>query len=359
MKARRVVTVVGAHAEGEVGRVITGGVLPPPGESVLAQQQWLEKHGDSLRKFLLYEPRGGAFTHVNLVVPAKHPDADVGFIIMEPDNYVPMSGSNCICTATVLLETGMIQMREPVTELILEAPGGLVPVVAECRDNKVHRVKLTNVPSFAVLLDTEIDLPGHGKIGLDIAYGGAFFAIVDARRFGFKIVREEARRLVEVGEAIKAAVNEQLSVVHPENSAINEVVFTEFVLPIEKINGETTGRNTVVISPGKLDRSPCGTGTCARLAVLHARGLIDVGEGFVSRSVIGSRFDARIEEATKLKDGTPAILPSIAGRAWITGFHQYLLDPYDPWPEGYTMGDTWYRTLDGGAETWDADGNGK
>ena len=349
MRARRVISVVGAHAEGEVGRVITGGVLPPPGDTVLAQQQWLERYGDGLRKFLLYEPRGGAFTHANLIVPAKHPEADTGFIIMEPGNYVPMSGSNCICTATVLLETGILHMREPVTELTLEAPGGLVPVVAECRDDKVHRVKFTNVPCFVAMLDAEVDVPGHGRIILDIAYGGAFFAIVDARRFGFKIVRDEARRLVEVGEAVKAAVREQHSVVHPEDPAINEVVFTEFVLPIEEIDGEATGRNTVVISPGKLDRSPCGTGTCARLAVLHARGLSGVGEGFVSRSVIGSRFDARIEAVTNLKDGTAAIVPSIAGRAWITGFHQYLLDPNDPWPEGYTVSDTWYRTLDGGA----------
>ncbi len=346
MRAERVITVVGAHAAGEVGRVITGGVLPPPGDTVLAQQQWLARNGDSLRKFLLYEPRGGAFTHANLVVPAKHPDADVGFIIMEPANYVPMSGSNCICTVTVLLETGMLPMREPVTELTLEAPGGLVPVIAECRDGRVRSVRLTNVPCFAALLDAEVDVPGYGKITLDVAYGGAFFALVDARRFGFDIVRDEARRLVELGEAIKEAARRQLSVTHPENPDIREIVFTEFTLPIEDIDGEATGRNTVVISPGKLDRSPCGTGTCARLAVLHARGDIRVGQGFVSRSVLDSRFDGRIEAETVLSDGTPAILPSIAGRAWITGYHNYVLDPEDPWPQGYTLGDTWYRTLD-------------
>jgi proline racemase len=350
MKARRVVTVVGAHAEGEVGRVITGGVLPPPGDTVLAQQQWLERHGDDLRKFLLYEPRGGAFTHANLVVPAKHPEADAGFIIMEPGNYVPMSGSNCICTATVLLETGMLPMSEPETRLILEAPGGLVPVVAECRDGRVERIRLTNVPCYAALLDAEIEVPGVGPVTLDVAYGGAFFAIVDATRFGFAIAREEARRLVELGETIKAAAQAQLSVAHPESPSIDEIVFTEFTLPLETVGGELAGRNTVVISPGKLDRSPCGTGTCARLTVLHARGRLGVGEGFVSRSVIGSRFDARVEAETTLADGTRAILPSIAGRAWITGFHDYVLDPEDPWPEGYTLGDTWYRALDGGPE---------
>jgi proline racemase len=265
MRAQRVITVVGAHAAGEVGRVITGGVLPPPGESVLAQQQWLAQHGDDLRRFLLYEPRGGAFTHANLVVPATHPDADAGFIIMEPENYVPMSGSNCICTVTVLLETGMLPIREPVTELTLEAPGGLVPVVADCRDGQVLSVRLTNVPSFAALLDAEIDVPGHGKVTLDVAYGGAFFAIVDARRFGFDITRAEARRLVELGETIKEA--------------------------------------------------------------------------------------GRVEAAATLSDGTPAILPSIAGRAWITGYHSYVLHPEDPWPQGYTLGDTWYRVLEPGNAT--------
>jgi proline racemase len=192
-----------------------------------------------------------------------------------------------------------------------------------------------------------VEVPGYGKVPLDVAYGGAFFAIADARRFGFRIVREEARRLVEMGERIKEAAREQLSIVHPENPAIKEIVFTEFVLPIEEVDGVPTGRNTVVISPGKLDRSPCGTGTCARLAVMHARKQICVGEGFVSCSVIDSRFDGRIEGITTLRDGTPAILPSIAGRAWITGFHQYVLDPEDPWPEGYTLGDTWYRAIDG------------
>jgi proline racemase len=345
MKAQRVITVVGAHAEGEVGRVITGGVLPPPGDSVFAQQQWLAAKGDALRKFLLYEPRGGAFTHANLVVPAKHPEADAGFIIMEPDNYPPMSGSNCICTATVLLETGMLPMKEPETRLTLETPGGLVPVTAQCRDGRVERVQLINVPCFAALLDADINVEGVGRLTVDVGYGGAFFVIVDARPFGFRIVAEEARRLVELGETIKAAARAQLKVAHPENPAINEIIFTEFTLPIETVDGEANGRNTVVISPGKLDRSPCGTGTCARLAVMHAKCELKAGEGFASRSVISSRFDGKIEAETKLKDGTPAILPSIAGRAWITGYHHYVLDPEDPWPEGYTLSDTWYRAM--------------
>lgn len=348
MKSSRTLNVVSAHAEGEVGRVITGGVLPPPAGSLYEQSLHLARNADWLRKFLLYEPRGGAFCHANLVVPPKSPEADAGFIIMEPEDYPAMSGSNCMCVTTVLLETGMLPMQEPETRLTLETPGGLVPVVAECRDGRCVRVRLTNVPCYAAILDAEIDVPGHGKVTVDVGYGGAFFVIVDAAQFGFSIVKDEARRLVEMGEAIKLAAREQLKPQHPDmpDPEFNHLGFTEFTLPVEEIDGVKTGRNTVVISPGKLDRSPCGTGTAARLAVLHANGEIATGEDYVSHSVIGSRFDARVESETTLSDGTKAILPSIAGRAWITGFHNYVLDPEDPFPEGYTISDTWFKALD-------------
>ncbi len=346
MRAKRLITAIDAHAEGEVGRVITGGVVPPPGDTVYEQQQWLEQNDDGLRKFLLYEPRGGAFTHANLVVPPKHEKADAGFIIMEPGNYVPMSGSNCICTATVLLETGMLPMREPETRLTLETPGGLVEVLARCEEGRVKSVTLTNVPSFAAHLDAEIEVPGLGLMRVDVAYGGAFFVLVEAAPLGFEIRPPEARRLVELGEAIKEAARAQLAVRHPEIASQDEIVFTEFTLPIETRDGEPSGRNTVVISPGKLDRSPCGTGTSARLAAMFAKGEIAEGEGFVSRSIIDSRFDGRVVAARSLSDGTTAIDTTIAGRAWISGIHQYVLAPDDPWPTGYTLSDTWYRALD-------------
>jgi proline racemase len=345
MRARRIITVIGAHAEGEVGKVITGGVLPPPGRSVREQQQWLMHHDDGLRKFLLYEPRGGAFTHANLVVPAKDARADAGFIIMEPDDYPPMSGSNCICVATVLLETGMLAMQEPLTRVTLETPGGLVPVEASCKDGRVERVTLTNVPSYAAALDVSLEVPGYGRIRVDVGYGGAYFVIADAQDFGFQLVPDEARALVETGELVKAAAREQIGVQHPEIREFNKIAFTEFTLPIVNEDNERRGRNTVVISPGKLDRSPCGTGTCARLAVMHAKSENKTGEGFVSLSVIGSRFEGRVAAETTLKDGTPAILPTISGRAWISGTHSYVLHPDDPWPEGYTLSDTWYRAL--------------
>ena len=345
MKWSRSITVVGAHAEGEVGRVVTGGVLPPPGDTLFAQREYLRTEDDGLRKFLLFEPRGGAFCHANLIVPPKDPRAQAGFIIMEATDYPPMSGSNTMCVVTVLLETGMIEMVEPETRLTLESPGGLVEAVAVCRDGKCESVAVTNVPCFVFKLDALVEVAGQGSLSVDIAYGGAFFAIVDSGAMGFALNRSEARELVEMGEIIKAAVVEQHPVVHPENSDIHTVTFTEFAAPHElDAEGRKSGRNAVVISPGKIDRSPCGTGSSARLAVLHARGDIAVGETFLSRSLIDTEFRCRIVDTTVV-GGRPAVLPEIAGRAWITGRHEYGLDPTDPFPEGYTLSDTWYRAL--------------
>lgn len=341
----RAITVVGAHAEGEVGRVVTGGVLAPPGETLLEQQRHLARHEDGLRKLLLYEPRGGAFTHANLVVPARDPRAQAGFIIMEPDDYPPMSGSNSMCVATALLETGMVAMGEPRTQMVLETPGGLVEVDAECREGRCERVTVTNVPCFATHLDHPLNVEGLGELRVDVAYGGAFFVIVDAGPLGFEIVRSEARALVEAGERIKQAAQARIEVAHPEIPGLDRIAFTEFTLPVREENGTRVGRNTVVISPGKLDRSPCGTGTSARLAALHAKGEIGAGERLVSRSVIGSEFAAEIAGTTAVGNRA-AIVPRISGRAWITGFHTYVLDPRDPFPEGYTLSDTWYRALD-------------
>lgn len=343
-KFARRIEVVGAHAEGEVGRVIVGGVAPPPGDTLHDQRVWLRDHGDGLRKMLLFEPRGGAFTHANLLVPPLSKEADAAFIIMEPDDYPPMSGSNCICVTTVLLETGRIEMKEPETRLTLETPGGLVRVVAACADGKCRRVRFANVASFAPLLDRTITVDGLGEVRCDISYGGAFFILVDADEFGFKLVAEEARALVELGERIKAAAAAQITIAHPDNADINALAFTQFTGPLRRQAGRTIARNAVVISPGKIDRSPCGTGTSARLAVLQARGILGEGDPYVNESLIGSRFDAGIEALTTVGP-YPAIVPWVSGRAWITGFHDYVLDPDDPFPEGYTLSDTWYRTL--------------
>ena len=345
MKTSRNVTVVGCHAEGEVGRVVTSGVLPPPGDSLFEMKRFLETEADDLRKFLLYEPRGGVFVHTNLVVPSKHPEAAAGFIIMEPTDYPPMSGSNSMCVVTVLLETGMLPMEEPETRLTLETPGGLIRVRAQCRDGRCERVRVENVPSFLAKRDIRVEVEGLDTVAGDIAYGGAFFVIVDAGALGFSVTPDEARDIVRVAERIKAAAAAQHPVAHPENPEIHTVTFTQMAMPVETgADGTKSGRNAVVLSPGKIDRSPCGTGTSARLAALQAKGEIGLGERYVSRSIIGSEFHAETLRAVDV-GGLPGLATAISGRAWITGLHQYMLDPTDPFPTGYTLSDTWYRAL--------------
>ena len=341
MRASKVIHVVSAHAEGEVGDVIVGGVAPPPGETLWEQSRFIANDGQ-LRNFVLNEPRGGVFRHVNLLVPSKHPQAQMGFIIMEPEDTPPMSGSNSLCVATVLLETGVLAMHEPETRLVLEAPGGLIEAVASCRDGRVERVRVTNVPSFVDRLDAIVEVEGLGTLTVDTAYGGDSFAIVDARALGFSLTAHEARDIAVTGVRITRAANEQLGFTHPANPEWSHVSFCQMAAPVEVRDGVKTGRNAVAIRPGKIDRSPCGTGCSARLAVLHARGELAPGEPFVGLSPIDSRFDCCIESLARV-GGRDAVVPSLGGRAWITGTHQHTLDPDDPWPEGYRLSDTWPR----------------
>ena len=341
MQASKVIHVVSCHAEGEVGDVIVGGVVPPPGDTLWEQSRWIAEDG-GLRNFVLNEPRGGVFRHVNLLVPPKDPSAAMGWIIMEPEDTPPMSGSNAICVATVLLETGILPMTEPETRIVLEAPGGLVEITAECSGGKAERITLLNVPSFAARLDAKLEVAGLGTLTVHTAYGGDSFVMADAAALGFAIAPDEAREIAETGMRITEAANEQLGFHHPANPDWRHISFCQIAGPIEHDPAESalTMRNAVTIRPGKIDRSPTGTGLSARMAVLHARGRMQVGDRLIARSIIDSRFDGRIESETAIGD-TPAILPSISGRAWITGTHQHTLDPRDPWPEGYRIGDTW------------------
>ena len=335
MPPGRSIHVVSAHAEGEVGDVITGGVDPPPGDTVWEQSRWLAQDQE-LRNLMLNEPRGGVFRHVNLLVPPDDPDADAGFIIMEPEDTPPMSGSNSICVATVLLETGIVEMQEPVTELTLQAPGGLVRVRAECNNGKVIRVTIQNLPSFACELDANLEVAGLGTIKVNTAFGGDSFVIVDAHPLGFSIRPDEARDLALLGVKITNAANEQLGFRHPVIEGWNHISFCNFATPVV---GETT-RSAVAIQPGKIDRSPTGTGVSARMAVLAAIGDMDVGDQLCVRSIIDSGFTGRIVGRTNL-GSTQAIVPEISGQAWITGHHQHIVDPTDPWPQGYRLNDTW------------------
>ncbi len=333
------VEIIHCHAEGEVGDVIIGGVAPPPGETIWEQAQWIAKD-QALRNFVLNEPRGGVFRHVNLLVPAKDPRAVTGWIIMEPEDTPPMSGSNSICVATVLLETGIVPMHEPETCFALEAPGGLVDVRAHCRDGKAERITVKNVPSFADRLDAHLEVEGIGTLMADTAYGGDTFVIVDPARLGFEIRPDEAHDLCTAGMKITRAANEQFGFRHPVNPDINEISFCQFARPVFAENGQKIGKNAVVIRPGKVDRSPTGTGLSARLAVMYAQGQATVGDTLLARSIIDSEFLGRIEEEVVL-NGTKAIRPSITGRAWLAGRSQLTLDRDDPWPQGYRLSDTW------------------
>jgi proline racemase len=328
MRPRRSITVVGCHAGGEVGNVVVDGVARPPGATVFEQMEALRRD-DSLRRFLLREPRGSVATHANLIVPATREDCAAGFIIMEPTEYPAMSGSNTICVATVLLETGRVEMHEPETTLRLEAPAGVVEIRATCRDGRVQSVELTNVPAFAAHLAVPVEVDGRGTINVDIAFGGMWYAIADAAELGFAIEPHEARALCDFGERLRIAAKKQLD---------QRVSIVQIAEPWQGVGRVT--KNAVVIAPGRLDRSATGTGLSARMAVLHARGLMGVGDGMTHASVIGSTFGGRIVAETTVDDHL-AIVPAIRGSAFITGVTELYVDNEDPFPEGYLLSDTW------------------
>ncbi|WP_213978934.1 proline racemase family protein [Sphingomonas sp. dw_22] len=340
MRLQQVITVVGVHAEGEVGRVITGGVIAPRAASMFERQQILIRDQDWLREMLLSDPRGSVNAAVNLVTPPIAPEADIGMIVIESDYYPPMSGSNLMCTVTAVLETGMIPMSAPITRLCVDTPAGLVHVEAECSDGKCRRVSFRNVPAFVMHRDREIEVPGLGAITVDVSYGGMIYVIVSAEQLGFTLARDEARSLVEMGERIKLAAAEQLPAVHPENPGINTINQTLFAGPLVERDGIKTSKNAVVVSPGRIDRSPCGTGSSARMALMHARGELMPGEPFVHQSILDTEFTCAIESTTTV-GGLDSVLTRVGGRAWLTGVSHYGTDPEDPFPHGYRLNDTW------------------
>ena len=350
MRIARMIQAVDAHACGEHGRVIVGGVLDVSGATMFNKMTYLQTHADGLRKLMLREPRGYPAANCNLILPPTRPEADAGYVIMEQVEYPGMSGTNTICVVTVLLETGMLPMVEPVTELTLEAPAGLIRVRAECREGKVTSVTFRNVPAFATHLDAPIEVPHLGTVVVDVAYGGMFYVIAEAARFGLRLAPDEGRDIVRITEMVKAAAREQLPVVHPEQPGFAGVT-------IGQLSGPPSGphadmRNVVTVSTrqldwdrpstwtGVIDRSPCGTGTSARMATLHARGRLKVGEDFRHEGILGTVFTGRIVEEGRVGP-YPAITPTISGQAWITGLSTLVVDPGDPFPDGFTVGDIW------------------
>lgn len=337
MNLTDVLHAVDVHAEGELTRVVVGGLPPLRAGVTMADQRLALLEDDGLRRYLLGEPRGHLCLHAVCVYPPAHPDAAAGIVIMESTDYPAMSGSNLICTATALLETGMVPMEEPVTEFAIETPAGLVSVRADCRNGSCERVRFENVPAYVVGLDLSLRVPDWGEVRVDVAWGGAFFAVVEAAQFGLEIAPEQADRLADLGSQITRAASEQIPAQHPQRPDLHTVTFTTFTGP-PRAGGD--GRNATVVSPGRLDRSACGTATCARLAILQARGEIEVGEDYVHESVISSTFVGRVEGLTEV-GGIPAVRPSISGRGWLTGIHQLGRDRRDPLGVGFAVADTW------------------
>lgn len=345
-----VIRAVDAHAAGEPGRVILDGVENVPGATMFDKMTWLRANQDDLRLRMLREPRGYPAANCNLVLPATDSTAAAGYVIMEQVEYPGMSGTNTMCVVTVLLETGRLPMTEPVTELTLESPAGLIRVTADCLDGKVRGVTFRNVPAFATHLDAMVEVPQLGSVPVDVAYGGMFYVIAQAEPFGLRLTPDEGADIVRISEMIKAAAAEQLPVVHPEQPGFAGITIAQLSgPPHDPVNDM---RNVVTVSTGKLDwsrpatwtgaidRSPCGTGTSARMAVLHAKGRLAVGDTFRHEGILGTVFTGRVLEEAMVGSYL-AIVPSITGQAWITGFATYVVDATDPFPDGFTVGDIW------------------
>ena len=341
---------VDLHACGEPGRVIVGGVLDVPGESMFDKMQHLSQKADSLRLRMLREPRGYPAANCNLILPSNNPEAVAGFVIMEQTEYPGMSGTNTICVVTTLIETGMIEVNEPFTDFKLDTPAGLISIRAEVSNGKATNVTFENVPAFSVYTNESIYVPEIGEVKVDVAYGGMFYVILDSEELGLKLSPENGGEIVRVAEMVKAIASEKLPVVHPENKEISGITIAVVSGPPE--NPAATLKNTVVVSTGKLDwdrpetwkgvidRSPCGTGTCAKMASLFEKNMLDLDTDFIHEGILGTTFTGRLVRKTKVGN-YDAVVPTITGRAWITGFAQYVVDANDPFPEGYTIGDIW------------------
>jgi len=333
--------------------VITGGVFDVPGQTMYDKMVHLRTHGDRLRKVMLREPRGYPAANCNVILPPTKPEAMAGFVIMEQVEYPAMSGTNTICVVTALLETGLIEANEPVTTVTLEAPAGLIEVAADVKDGKVTGVTFLNVPAFAVHLDRTIEVPTLGPVTVDVAWGGMFYVIADADVLGVTLDPANGRRVARVGEMIKKAAQEQLTAEHPENPGFNGITISQ--LSAAPRRPEVDRQNAVIVSTGvldwndpdtwtgALDRSPCGTGTCAKMAVLHAKGQLPLGQDFQHEGILGTVFTGRLVEQTTVGPHK-AVVPTIRGSAWITGTADYTVDPSDPFPEGFTVGDIWGKS---------------
>ncbi|GEB52543.1 proline racemase family protein [Streptomyces cacaoi] len=333
MRAVRALSAVDSHTEGMPTRVVTGGLAPVPGATMAERRGYAVAHLDELRRFLVDEPRGHPAMSGALLQPATRPDADFGVLYIEVSGFLPMCGHGTIGVATVLVETGMVAVSEPVTTVRLDTPAGLVEARVAVRDGVAEQVTLRNVDSFAVALDAAVTVPGLGEVRYDMAYGGNFYAIVELAAVGLPFARERKDDILAAGLALMRAIDEQNRPVHPADPGIGGCKHVQFLAPGSDARHS---RHAMAIHPGWFDRSPCGTGTSARMAQLHARGELPLDTGFVNESFIGTRFTGRLTATTEV-GGLPAVVPEVSGRAWITGTATYLLDPDDPFPHGFVL----------------------
>ncbi|WP_455351773.1 proline racemase family protein [Streptomyces sp. SYSU K217416] len=333
MRSVRTISAVDSHTEGMPTRVVTGGVGPIPGDTMAERRRYAVEHLDPLRRFLVDEPRGHAAMSGAILQPPTRPDADWGVLYVEVSGFLPMCGHGTIGVATVLVETGMVMVTEPETVVRLDTPAGLIEARVTVIDGVAERVTLSNVDSFVTELDATVEVPGLGAVPYDMAYGGNFYAIVELDRLGLPFDRAHKDEILAAGLSIMKAVNEQRRPVHPVDPLIGGCKHVQFLAPGS--DGKHS-RNAMAIHPGWFDRSPCGTGTSARMAQLHARGELPLDTGFVNESFIGTTFTGRLVAATEV-GGLPAVVPEISGRAWITGTANYLLDPTDPFPHGFVL----------------------
>nr|WP_175799784.1 proline racemase family protein [Burkholderia anthina] len=336
MRWKKTLQLVGVHCEGEIGKVITGGVVNIPGETMLDKMNYINEVDDSLRKLVVLEPRGCLQMSVNLLLPPMRPEAHAGFIVLQADKAHPMSGSNAICVVTTLLEMGIVPMQEPETTVVLDTPAGLVTARATCRDGRCAAVSLDMVPAFVEHLDLPIDAGEFGTVKVDIAFGGVYYALVDVDQLRTTIAPENARQLADLGVKLRGIIDDQVRIRHPLYPEINRIAYVMFRNRVSDAEYQTC----TTLPPGRIDRSPCGTGSSANLATLAARGKVEVGSRLKSRSTIGSEFDIELLGRTEV-GGKPAVLPRVRGRAWIYGIEQLGVDPDDPLAAGFMLSDTW------------------
>jgi proline racemase len=329
------------HCQGEIGHVLIDGAPEIPGATLLDKMNYINNVDDSLRRFVTFEPRANVAMSVNLLVAPTRPDADAGFIVLQADRAHPMSGSNCICVVTAILESGRVEMREPETEVRLDTPAGLIVARARCENGRCVSVSLDNVPSFAEYLDKEIETPAWGRIKVDVAFGGVYYALVDAAQLGLTINPSSARKLAEAGTELKRLLAAQCTVKHPTLDGVNEIAYVMF----RSIDADGAVRTCTTLPPGRVDRSPCGTGSSANLAVLYARGLISIGDTRISRSIIGGEFKTEAIGETWVGK-RKAVLPRITGRGYVYGRTELRVESDDPFGEGFALSDTWGPQVD-------------